>query len=223
MPNAKAGRWHDGGVDFTDRAVMRYLHDVEASTDPVLREMESRAEREGFPIIGPLVGRTCALLAQAIQARTVFEMGSGFGYSTYHFATVLSNDGLVVHTDGDARRSDEAKAYLSRAHRSCGVEYHVGDALEILARDNRSFDVVFIDVDKHQYPEAFRIARAHLNPGGLMLVDNTLWSGKVADPAIQDAATRGARTLNQLALADPGLAVTILPLRDGLTVALRRR
>ncbi len=208
-------------MNFTDAKVMDYLHAAQPSNDPVLLEMEERGAREGFPIIGPLVGRTCAAFARAIGAKRVFEMGSGFGYSTFWFARAVGAEGLVVHSEGSAVRSAEAKVYLSSAGLAERARFLVGDALDLLAEEGRSFDVVFIDVDKHQYPDAWRIACEKVRLGGVVLTDNTLWSGRVADPKAKDRDTVGARTYNELALADPRFLTTILPLRDGLTVSLR--
>lgn len=206
---------------FTDAAVMGYLHEQQPSNHPVLLEMEERAAREGFPIIGPLVGRTCAVLARAIGARRVCEMGSGFGYSTFWFARAVGDGGDVLHTEGSKVRSAEANEYLARGGLAGRVRFAVGDGLDIVAQEAKPADVIFIDVDKHQYPDAWRIACEKVRIGGLILTDNTLWSGKVADAKVRDRDTVGARTYNELALADPRFLTTILPLRDGLSVSLR--
>ncbi|MEK6985883.1 MAG: O-methyltransferase [Candidatus Thermoplasmatota archaeon] len=206
---------------FTDAAVMGYLHEQQPSNHPILLEMEERTARDGFPIIGPLVGRTCALLARSVGARTVYEMGSGFGYSTFWFARAVGAEGRVLHTEGSRERSVEARAYLERAGLADRVAFKVGDGLDLAAAEPGLADVVFIDVDKHQYPAAWRIACEKVRVGGLILTDNTLWSGKVADVKVNDRDTVGARTYNELALADPRFLTTILPLRDGLSVSLR--
>src|SRR6185295_8450787 len=145
---------------IVDENIELFLNDLQRSTDPVLVEMEARAERERFPIIGPLVGRVCQQLALSIGARDVFEMGSGFGYSTWWFAEAVGDGGRVVHTDGDAQRSADAKGYLSRAGLAGRVHFEMGDALAVLRQYPGPFDVVFIDVDKEAYPDALELARS---------------------------------------------------------------
>src|SRR5215472_6849617 len=147
-PTVGGAGWHriarrrlrraDGGTAamIVNPDVERYLSELGASEDPVLKDMERAAAERNFPIIGPLVGRLCWVLAQSIHARDVFEMGSGFGYSTYWFA----------HTVGDARRSAEARAYLEKAGMAQRVTFEVGEAREIITRYPGPFDVVFIDV-----------------------------------------------------------------------------
>jgi caffeoyl-CoA O-methyltransferase len=198
-----------------------YLQDLQEAKDRVQAQMEEEGAERGFPIIGPLVGRLCETMARAIGARTVFEMGSGFGYSTLHFARAVGRDGQVVHTDGDAALSAEAKEWLREAGVEGRVEFRVGDARLLLRKENQVFDVVFIDVDKQQYPECFTLARSHVRLGGLIITDNTLWSGKVYDRAVRDRDTMGVRAYNKLAFSDAGLLSFLVPVRDGVTVSLR--
>lgn len=223
------GRWarrklHGGrgdGVLVLDLPFDPYLHSLQATTDPVQLAMEREGGQRGFPIIGPLVGRLCATLAMAIGARTVFEMGSGFGYSALHFARAVGPGGRVVHTEGDPALSEEAKGWLRKAGLDGRVEFRVGDARDLLRQDKGLYDVVFIDVDKHQYPDCLALAKAKVRVGGLVVTDNTLWSGKAYDKAAKDPDTQGVREYNRAAFSDPGLLSTLVPLRDGVTVSLR--
>lgn len=199
-----------------------YLSNLQRSRDPVVVEMEARAAASKFPIIGPLVGRLCQQVAQGIGARDVFEMGSGFGYSTWWFAQAVGEGGRVVHTDNDAKKSAEAKQYLDKAGLGARVHYEVGDALEVIKKYPGPFDVVFIDVDKHAYPEALELARSRVRVGGYIICDNVLWSGKVLDaPSKQDADTRGVVRYNKEAFGAADLLTTIVPLRDGVALSLR--
>ena len=203
-----------------DPEVERYLHELSPTEDPVLREMEQVAAEREFPIIGPLVGRLCWQLASAIHARDVFEMGSGFGYSTWWFAHAVGDGGRVVHTDGDAGKSAEARQYLDRAGLSGRVTFEVGDAREVITRYPGPFDIVFIDIDKEAYPDALELARVRVRPGGLIITDNVLWSGRVAQP---DASrtTQAIQQYNKSAVRAADLVTTILPLRDGVAVSLK--
>jgi predicted O-methyltransferase YrrM len=209
-------------VDIVDPAIEAFLHAHQKSRDPVLLDMEKRAAAQKFPIIGPLVGRLCQQLALGIGARDVFEMGSGFGYSTFWFAQAVGDGGRVVHTDGDAKRSADARAYLTRAGLVTRVTFEVGDAQRALEKYPGPFDVVFIDIDKHGYPAALELARSRVRVGGLIITDNVLWSGKVLKaPARGDADTRGVLKYDEQAFNAPDLLTTIIPLRDGVAVSLK--
>ena len=183
--------------------------------------MEQRAERERFPIIGPLVGRFVHQMALTIAARDVFEMGSGFGYSTWWFAQAVGGNGRVVHTEGSAERSGEARKYLERAGLASRVTFEVGDARETIKKYPGPFDIVFIDVDKDGYPAALELARSRVRAGGLILTDNVLWSGRVLDAASTEPATRGVLEYDAEAFGAPDLFTTIVPLRDGVAVSLK--
>lgn len=202
-------------------AIEEYLRRLQPAPAKVLQAMETAGTERGFPIIGPLVGRLCAQLAQAVGARRVFEMGSGFGYSTAWFAQAVGPAGRVVHTDGSAELSGEAQGWLGQARLRRRVDFRVGDARALLRADKGPYDVVFIDIDKEQYPDAWEIARHKVRPGGLVLTDNALWQGKVADPRARDAATRGVREYLRLAHEDGSFVTTVVPLRDGVAVSLR--
>jgi predicted O-methyltransferase YrrM len=202
-------------------ALAPYLDALHAAEDPVEAEMEAAGVSRGFPIVGPRVGRLCAILARGIGARRVFEMGSGFGYSTLHFARAVGPAGRVVHTDGSDDLSAEARGWMAKARLARRVDFRVGDARDILRRDRSRYDVVFIDIDKHQYPDAWSVAAAHVRKGGLVITDNTLWSGRVADPARRDADTKGVRRYTKLAFGDRRFLTTIVPVRDGVAVSLR--
>ncbi|MGH2530759.1 MAG: O-methyltransferase [Thermomicrobiales bacterium] len=193
--------------------------------DPVLIEMEERARERGFPIVGRLAGAFIELAASAIGARTVFEMGSGFGYSAYWFSRSVGPGGRVICTDGDEGNRVLAEHYLARAGRWDRVEYHVGWAQEVLNATEGTFDVIYNDIDKGDYPEAWQIARDRVRPGGLYICDNVLWYGRVAEADPEDKhpeLTKAIQTHNELVYADAAFDVTIVPIRDGLLVARRR-
>jgi len=209
-------------MDIVDPELEAYISNLHKTKDPVLQEMEARAAASRFPIIGPMVGRLCQQVAQSIAARDIFEMGSGFGYSTWWFAHAVGEGGRVVHTDGDPKKSAEAKQWLDKAGLGARVHYEVGDAIEVIKKYPGPFDVVFIDIDKHGYPDALELARSRVRVGGYIIVDNVLWSGKVMAPTSkQDADTRGVVRFNKDAFAAADLLTTIVPLRDGVALALK--
>lgn len=209
--------------------IEQYLRKFLSAADPVREEMEHLAAERDFPIIGPLVGSLCGILARMIGAQRVFEMGSGFGYSTYWFAREVGPSGAVVHTEGSAQNSALAKQYLSRAGLADRVRFEVGDAREILAREIARremipLDILFNDIDKEQYPDVLPLAREALRPGGLLICDNMLWFGRVLEgdargPA--DATTRGILELSRQLQQAEDFVTTLIPIRDGVSVSLR--
>lgn len=207
-------------MQIVDAAVERYMRSLAPSRHPVLREMEAYAAEKNFPIIGPLCGRLLYQYALLVGAKQVFEMGSGFGYSTFWFAMAVGPKGRVIHTDNSEENSHQAKKFLGQAGLADRVVFEVGDALETVHRYEGPFDVILIDVDKEGYPEALQLAKERVRVGGLILTDNVLWSGAVAHPP-SDKATESILTYNRAAFEDPDLLTTILSVRDGLAVSLR--
>jgi predicted O-methyltransferase YrrM len=171
------------------------------------------------PIIGPAVARLLSLFAQVSGAKRIFEMGSAIGYSTIWLARAAGPKGKVHYTDGNPANAERAREYFRRAGVAKRINVHVGDALELVRKTPGKFDLIFNDVDKHQYADALRAALPKLRKGGLFITDNTLWSGKAARPAApDDANTRGVQELNRLVYASKELYPVLIPLRDGVTV-----
>jgi len=160
-------------------------------------------------------------LALTIEAKSVFELGSAIGYSTIWLARAAGPRAEVHYTDGDPALARDAEAYFRRAGLAARIHVHVGDAVKLLGETKGSFDLIFNDVEKHQYPAAFRRALPRLPSGGLLVTDNVLWSGRVAGRA-SDAETRGVQEFNRLSYASRKLFSVIVPLRDGVMVSRRR-
>lgn len=207
-------------MDIVHPDIVEYLLNITPERDEVLSDMEELAVEKNFPIIGPLVGRTLYVLAQSIQAKRVLELGSGYGYSAYWFAKAISKEGTVVCTDGEPLNAERAKEYFRRGKMTQKVDFRVGDALKIIDDLDGTFDIIFNDLDKHQYPKAFRKALPRLRKGGLLISDNVLWHGKILDKK-PDADTAGILTYNRLIYSSKELFTTILPLRDGVSVSIK--
>jgi len=207
-------------MDIVNSHITDYLLNVTPERDEVLRDMEEYALGRNFPIIGPLVGRLLFLLAKTTQARRVLELGSGFGYSAYWFAKALGKDGEVFCTEGNGENAELARSYFSRGKVSNRITFLVGDALKLIDTVEGEFDIIFNDIDKHQYPKAFRKALPRLRKGGLLISDNILWSGKVLNDK-PDADTAGILTYNRLIYSSKDLFTTIIPLRDGVSVSIK--
>jgi caffeoyl-CoA O-methyltransferase len=208
---------------FFEDDVEQYLYALLPERDAVITEMEVYAEENRVPIIGPAVARLLALFAQVSGAKRIFEMGSAIGYSTIWMARAAGPKGKVHYTDGDPENAKRASAYFRRAGVAKRIDVQVGDALELVKKTPGKFDLIFNDVDKHQYPDALRAALPKLRKGGLFITDNTLWSGKAARPAApDDAATLGVQEFNRLVYASKELYPVLIPLRDGVTVCRKQ-
>ena len=204
--------------------VRDYLETLVPARHAELQAMEAHALQNGFPIIGPVVGQLCYQLALTIGARRVFEMGSGFGYSTAFFARAVAENGggVVHHVVWDDALSRQARTYLSAMGYGSVVDYHVGEAIDILRGQEGPFDLVFNDIDKHAYPASLPAIEAKLRPGGLLIVDNMLWSGRIFDAHDTSPDTSGVRELTKLLTTSPHWTSSIIPIRDGVAVALKR-
>jgi len=201
--------------------VEEYLYGTLPQRDPVFREMESYANENDVPIVGPAVGRLLFQLAKMTGANRIFEMGSAIGYSTLWWALAIGQEGVVFYTDSDRRNADRARESFQRAGVLDRVEIKIGDALEILSERKGEFDIIFNDVDKTQYPQAFNLAAGKIRKGGLYIVDNVLWSGKVARPDQNDENTKAIVEHNRLLFRHTEFLSTLIPLRDGVGIALK--
>ncbi len=202
--------------------VTEHLESLASGRPDVLREMEAVGKARDFPIVGPAAGQMIYVLARLARARRVFEMGSGFGYSTAWFARAVRENGggEVHHVVWDEALTAEAKVWLERLGLSDLVRYHTAEAIAVLRDTPGPFDVVFVDIDKDGYPEAVRLAREKLRDGGLIIADNALWSGRIFDSADHSPATEGIREATRL-LTSRGWAAALAPIRDGLLVGIR--
>jgi predicted O-methyltransferase YrrM len=207
-------------MDILHPDLESYLMRLLPTRDEILSEMERRAEKMRFPIVGPLVGRLLSQMARMIGARRVFEFGSGFGYSAYWFLKGMEGQGQVVYTDDEEENARWARDFFQRAGLLSRLQVEVGDAMEIIDRQHGSFDIILIDCEKARYPTAFEKAIPRIRKGGLLIADNVLWSGSVVKPS-KEPSTIGIQTYNRRIFADPQLFTTILPLRDGVSISLK--
>jgi caffeoyl-CoA O-methyltransferase len=208
-------------MDIVDQGIETYMATrLSRFDEPVLLEMEAEGRERNFPIVGRNVGVTLEVLARSVGARRIIELGSGFGYSGYWHARAVGPEGELHLTDGDPENEKKATAYLSRAGLWDRVTYHVGDAVTSMNALDGEFDVVYDDIDKEGYPDAWRAARERIRVGGLYVCDNVLWSGRVLDDE-PDEQTRAILEHNQLIADDERYVSTIVPTRDGVVVAVR--
>ena len=201
--------------------VTEYLDGLVPPRPAELRRMETIARRLDFPIIGPACGHVCYLIARLVGARKVFELGSGYGYSTAWFARAVAENGggEVHHTVWDEDLSARARKHLQALGYAKLMRYHVAEAVGELKKARGTFDLVFNDIDKHGYPAALPVIQKKLRPGGVLIVDNLLWDGRIFDARDKSANTRGVRELTRRVMKDRRWTATIVPIRDGLLVA----
>lgn len=183
--------------------------------------MERIAARTDFPIIGPVTGQLCYLLARSIGARRIFELGSGYGYSTAWFARAVRENGggEVHHVVWDEDLSRRAREHLKALEYDDIVRYTVGEAVETLRSTDGEFDLIFNDIDKRGYPASLPVIESRLRSGGLLITDNLLWSGRIFDRSNRAADTEGVRKFTRLVMRSPKWTASIIPIRDGVLVA----
>ena len=212
-------------MDIVDPRIETYMEErLRRFDEPVLLEMEAYGEEHGFPLVGRNVGVTLEVLARSVGARRIMELGSGFGYSGYWHARAVGPEGEVHLTDGDPANAERGRDYLERAGLADRIAYHVGDAVTEMGKLDGDFDVVFCDIDKDGYPDAWRAASDRLRVGGLYVCDNVLWYGRVAVEDPEDARphyTEAVVAHNRLVADDERYVSTIVPTRDGVLVATR--
>jgi caffeoyl-CoA O-methyltransferase len=198
-----------------------YLDGLVPPRPPAMIAMETEAERTKFPIIGPAAGYFCYLITRMTGARSVFELGSGFGYSTAWFARGVKENGggTVYHTVWDEKLSRRARAHLAALGLVDLVTFRVGEAVAALRESEGSFDLVFNDIDKNGYVAALPVIKSRLRSGGVLIVDNLLWSGRIFDASDSSSSTAGIREFTMRVTSDPEWAASIVPIRDGLLVA----
>jgi len=210
-----------GGPAILNPAIEQYMESLLPARDPVLAEMERQAVQRDIPIVGPAVARVLYQYARLIGAKKIFEMGSAIGYSTLWWAHAVGEGGRVFYTDGDPRNATEARGYFQRAGMQDRIHIAVGDALELLSEEKQEFDIMFNDVDKEDYPRVLHLVSSRLRRGGLFITDNVLWYGRVVQPQPQADSTRAILDFNKRLYAMQEFFTTILPIRDGLAVAVK--
>ncbi len=198
-----------------------YLESLRAPADPLLAEMERQAVERGIPISDPEVGQLLELLARAMRPRRILEMGTAIGYGTLCLARGAP-EATVVTVDRDAGIQTEAAAWLERGGVSERVELLHGEALELLPALAPPFEMVYIDADKRQLRRYLDLVLPKLSVGGLVAVDNLLWKGLVAGDA-DDETTEAIRAFNGYFMIHPQLRSVLLPLGDGVGLAVKTR
>jgi len=208
-------------MEIVSAAIEDYLEQHLHARPKVVREMEGLAEREDFPVVGPQVGMLLELLARAIQAKSIIDLGSGWGYSGLWLARGLGPGGKIILTDHSEENMKMAKASFTRMGLRKSMLFKLGNAVEVFREETGPFDIVFNDVDKKDYPEVIDMAFDRLRKGGLLIADNTLWYGAVTEPD-PDENTRSILEFNRRLSEHEGFHTVQIPLRDGISISLKK-
>jgi predicted O-methyltransferase YrrM len=204
------------------RASLQFAEDF-VPEDDLLRDARARAEQLGCTPVGPGTGAALRLLASAIGARAVVEIGTGAGVSGLWLLRGMRADGVLTSVDVEAEHQRHARdIFLAEGVASSRFRLITGRALEVLPRfTDGAYDLVLIDAAKEEYAEYLEQAVRLLRPGGVVAVDNALWHDRTADPAQRDPATVAIRGTVQTVAADERLLPAMLPVGDGLLTAVR--
>jgi len=199
--------------------------------DDVIEAMDERADREGFPTVGPAVGGWLRLLARAVDAERVFEFGSGYGYSAYWVAPAIPDDGQIVLTEIDKDELDDARENLAAGGFANRARFEHGDAIETVDDYDGPFDLVLIDNEKHRYAEAFEAVRDKVAPGGIVAADNAIEAGPLdfedvhalvrGEDVEANEMSRGMADYLETVRDDPAFETSLLPLGEGMAVSIR--
>jgi len=216
-------------VNLLPDAILNYLQTVTVNESPILRELhdETMTMSGANMQISAEQGQFMAFLVKLINAKRILEIGTYTGYSALVMAQALPDDGEVVTCDIDPKATSVAKRYWEKAGLSHRINLKLGPALETLASlasaGVEPFDVAFIDADKKPYPQYFEACYERVRTGGLIMIDNMLWDGKVADKeaVANDKSTGILHELNQRLTDDARVMTTLVPIRDGLLLCLK--
>ncbi|RAT96409.1 O-methyltransferase [Brevibacillus sp. Leaf182] len=201
--------------------IEKYLEGNIQQRKHIFKKAEEMASEMNAPIVGPLVGNFLRVMCAISSAKKILELGSSIGYSTLWFADAVGENGKVIYTDLDSKNAAIAKSLASEANLQHRIEYHIGDALAYLDNSTDQYDIIFIDLDKSLYLDALEKALPKLKDGGLLIADNTLWAGRVRWDYI-DENTEVIKKYNQIVSTYAMLLTTIIPLRDGITISLKK-
>lgn len=210
-------------IEYGER-LQDYLDELVPERPSEVQKMEAYAEEHGFPIIGPASGYLCYQIARMIQAQSIFELGSGYGYSTYWLARAVAENGggRVHHVVWDADLSRRAQNHMAALGYGDLIAYHVSEAVEQLQQTEGPFDLIFNDINKAAYPQSLEVIETKLRPGGVLIIDNMIWSGRIFDEEDTSEATEGVREFTRRVTESSQWIASLAPIRDGLIIAYKQ-
>lgn len=197
-----------------------YAEDLTSGESTVLQELREYCYKhyeDSSMLSGFYQGRLLSMLAKMIRPKYVLEIGTYLGYSALCLAEGLTEDGKVITLDVQEDTNAIARSFVERTIYRDRIDFHLGDALQIIPELTESFDLVFIDADKPNYSNYYDLVFDKIRPGGFIIADNVLWSGRVLESE-QDETTKALHDFNQKVLSDDRVTNVLLPIRDGLMV-----
>ena len=213
-------------MEFIEEALLHYAEQHSAAEPEILAKLNRETHLKVMQprmLSGHLQGRILSLFSKLLQPKTVVEIGTYTGYSALCLAEGLQDGGIVHTIDNNDERVPLLKRYFSEAGEQERIQIHTGNALDILPGIDGPYDLVFIDADKHNYLNYYKLVLERMRPGGLIIADNVLWSGKVLEtPKANDADTKALVEYNTYVVSDPKVEVVLMPVRDGLSVARKK-
>jgi caffeoyl-CoA O-methyltransferase len=207
-----------------NQQLQAYLDGLVPERPLEIQKMEAYGKEQHFPIIGPASGHLCYQIARMIGATRVFELGSGYGYSTVWFAKAVRENGggVVHHVVWEERLTNMARQHLAALGFGDLIQYHTGEAVQALRDTEGPFDLIFNDIDKEAYPDSLLVIEKKLRSGGVLIVDNMIWDGKVWHESAQDSSTQAIRELTRRLTTSAQWITSLIPIRDGLVVAYKK-
>ena len=206
-----------------DEKLIKYAERFTSDESPVLHELREHCYANysnSSMLSGFVQGRVLSMFSRMIRPKVVLEIGTYLGYSALCFAEGLADGGKVITLDVNEETNNVARSFVERTEYKDSIEFHLGNAVEIIPTLPETFDLVFIDADKPNYSNYYDLVFDKVRPGGFIIADNVLWSGKVLDEE-KDENTKALHEFNQMVLADTRVSNVLLPIRDGLMVVLR--
>jgi predicted O-methyltransferase YrrM len=198
----------------------QYIENHSSAELPILKEIYKETylnQLNPRMVSGHNQGLFLIMISKMIKPKSILEIGTFTGYSAICMAQGLTPDGVLHTIEIDDEVASQTKLSFDKSGLGNKIELHVGSALDIIGKLNTSFDLIFIDGEKREYPQYFELCLKHLNVGGYLIADNVLWNEKVIDPAMnEDKATKAVKQFNDMVHANSNLLHVLLPLRDGL-------
>lgn len=212
-------------MNAIDNEITKYAEDYTSDESEVLRELRKECYEhyaDSSMLSGFFQGRVLSMFSKMIQPKVVLEIGTYLGYSALCFAEGLADGGKVITLDINEETNKVARSFVERSKYADKIEFHLGEAVDVIPTLAETFDLVFIDADKTNYSNYYNLVFDRLRPGGFILADNVLWSGKVLLDE-KDESTQALHDFNKMVKADTRVSNVLLPIRDGLMIVRKER
>ena len=206
-------------MEFISPELQQYVTEHSSAVSSLLSQIDRETHLEVLQprmLSGHFQGRVLSMLAQLLKPTAILEIGTYTGYSALCLAEGLTPDGKLITIDVNEELAPRVRSYFAASAYAQQIDYRIGNAAQLIPTLPYTFDLIFIDADKQQYPLYYEQALEKLKPGGFILIDNVLWSGKVLDTQHQDKDSVLLRELNLKISQDARVEKVLLPIRDGL-------